>query len=155
MRILPLTGSHDRQGFDCGRRELNYWLQRIARQHQDKGLSRTFVVVTGDQPERIHGYYALALAEVDNRRGWPMRVRGPSRYRLPTTKPQRPLSPIEVIRLVNLDSRNARQSGHHPHISEPSEAPRITPARRPPDWDDGPGFLPDYDALVPPVPEFQ
>ena len=38
--------------------------------------------------------YALALAEVDNRRGWPMRVRGPSRYRLPTTKPQRPLSTL-------------------------------------------------------------
>ncbi|MBM4228815.1 MAG: N-acetyltransferase, partial [Gammaproteobacteria bacterium] len=36
MRILPLTGAHDRLAFDCGRDELNDWLKRIARQHQDK-----------------------------------------------------------------------------------------------------------------------
>ncbi|MGH8458970.1 MAG: GNAT family N-acetyltransferase, partial [Nevskiales bacterium] len=33
--------------------------------HQDKGLSRTFVAVVEDQPERICGYYALTLTEVD------------------------------------------------------------------------------------------
>ena len=65
MLITPLTGNHDRQRFDCGRVELNDWLQKVARQHRDKGLSRTFVAVLEDQPTQICGYYALALTEVD------------------------------------------------------------------------------------------
>lgn len=67
MRILPLAGSHDRQGFDCGRQELNDWLRQVARQHQDKGLSKTFVAIREETPERICGYYALTLAELENR----------------------------------------------------------------------------------------
>jgi GNAT superfamily N-acetyltransferase len=65
MQILPLTGNHDRQSFDCGRPELNDWLRNIARQHQDKGLSKTFVAALDDAPSRICGYYALTLTEVD------------------------------------------------------------------------------------------
>ena len=67
MLILPLTGSHSRQAFDCGREELNDWLQRIARQHQEKGLSKTFVATHEEMPDRIYGYYALTLAELENR----------------------------------------------------------------------------------------
>jgi len=67
MRILSLTGDHDRQGFDCGRSELNDWLRQIARQHQDKGLSRTFVAIQEEAPELICGYYALTLAEIEQR----------------------------------------------------------------------------------------
>lgn len=67
MRILPLAGNHDRQGFDCGRQELNDWLWRVARQHQDKGLSKTFVAVREEEPARICAYYALTLAELENR----------------------------------------------------------------------------------------
>jgi GNAT superfamily N-acetyltransferase len=67
MQVQALTGSHDRQGFDCGRQELNSWLWQVARQHQDKGLSKTFVAVREEAPERICGYYALTLAELDNR----------------------------------------------------------------------------------------
>ncbi len=65
MQIIPLTGSHDREGFDCGRPELNHWLQQIARQHQDKGLSRTFIAALRERPAAIFAYYALALTEVD------------------------------------------------------------------------------------------
>ncbi len=65
MQILPLTGNHDRQSFDCGRSELNDWLCNIARQHQDKGLSKTFVAILDDAPTCICGYYALTLTEVD------------------------------------------------------------------------------------------
>lgn len=67
MQVLPLTGSHDRQGFDCGRQELNDWLWQVARQHQDKGLSKTFVATREEAPTRICGYYALTLAELENR----------------------------------------------------------------------------------------
>jgi len=65
MLIVPLTGSHDRQGFDCGQSAMNDWLRQVARQHQSKGLSNTFVAILGDDPERICGYYALTLTEID------------------------------------------------------------------------------------------
>ena len=67
MQVRPLTGSHDRQGFDCGRQELNDWLRQVARQHQDKGLSKTFAASLEDAPDRICGYYALTLAELESR----------------------------------------------------------------------------------------
>ena len=67
MQVRPLAGDHDRQEFDCGRRELNDWLRQVARQHQDKGLSKTFVAVLEEAPTRICGYYALTLAELENR----------------------------------------------------------------------------------------
>ena len=67
MQVLPLTGNHEREGFDCGRQELNDWLRQVARQHQDKGLSKTFVATAEEMPDRICGYYALTLAELENR----------------------------------------------------------------------------------------
>ena len=67
MQVRPLTGDHDRQGFDCGRLELNDWLRQVASQHQDKGLSKTFVAVREELPARICGYYALTLAELESR----------------------------------------------------------------------------------------
>src|ERR1035437_8279995 len=67
MQIQALTGSHDRQGFDCGRSQLNDWLRQVARQHQDKGLTKTFVATLEVDPTRICGYYALTLAELESR----------------------------------------------------------------------------------------
>ena len=67
MLVRALAGDHDRQRFDCGRQELNDWLRQVARQHQDKGLSKTFVAVREEAPTRICGYYALTLAELENR----------------------------------------------------------------------------------------
>lgn len=67
MLVQALTGDHNRSDFDCGRPELNDWLKSIARQHQHKGLSRTYVVTLAEEPARICGYYALTLAELENR----------------------------------------------------------------------------------------
>ncbi len=67
MRLLPLTGNHDRQGFDCGRQELNDWLQKTARQHQEKGLSKIFVAILDEAPDCICAYYALTLVELESR----------------------------------------------------------------------------------------
>ncbi len=67
MQIIPLTGGHDRQRFDCGREELNDWLLKVARQHQEKGLSKTFVAIDEAESTQICGYYALTLAELENR----------------------------------------------------------------------------------------
>ena len=66
MQIVSLTGSHNRQAFDSGRQELDDWLRRVARQHQDKGLSKTFVATHEKAPDNIYGYYALTLAELDS-----------------------------------------------------------------------------------------
>ena len=83
MQLQALTGSHDRQGFDCTRMELNVWLQKIARQHQDKGLSRTFVATREEEPGRICAFYALTMAELENqhlpdhwRKKLPLRIPG-------------------------------------------------------------------------------
>jgi GNAT superfamily N-acetyltransferase len=67
MQVLPLTGNHEREGFDCGRQELNDWLRQTARRHQDKGLSKTFVATVEEMLDRICGYCALTLAELENR----------------------------------------------------------------------------------------
>jgi ribosomal protein S18 acetylase RimI-like enzyme len=67
MQVQALAGNHDRQGFDCGHQELNDWLRQVARQHQAKGLSKTFVAVRKEAPARVCGYYALTLAELENR----------------------------------------------------------------------------------------
>jgi len=67
MQILPLAGNHNRHDFDCGRAELNNWLRQVARQHQDKGLSKTFVAIQDQEPNGICGFYALTLAEIDRR----------------------------------------------------------------------------------------
>ena len=67
MLVLPLTGRHDRSRFDCGRQELNAWLRQVASQHQVKGISKSFVAVLPDDPSRIGGFYALTLAELENR----------------------------------------------------------------------------------------
>lgn len=93
MQIIPLTGGHDRQGFDCGRQELNDWLRQVARQHQDKGLSKTFVAIDEAESTQICGYYALTLAELENRHlpdAWrqklPRRIPGVRQGRLAVDK---------------------------------------------------------------------
>jgi GNAT superfamily N-acetyltransferase len=42
-------------------------LRQVARQHQDKGLSKTFVAIQDEEPTCICGFYALTLAEIDRR----------------------------------------------------------------------------------------
>lgn len=66
MLVLPLNDGHDRKGFDCGDVDLNNWLYQVARQHKEKRVSSTFVVVTGDASSEILGFYAINLAELVN-----------------------------------------------------------------------------------------
>jgi GNAT superfamily N-acetyltransferase len=46
---------------------LNDWLRQLARQHQNKGISKTFVAVREAEPTRICAFYALTLAELETR----------------------------------------------------------------------------------------
>lgn len=66
MLILPLNAGHDRKGFDCGDSQLNAWFCDVARQHQQKGVSSTFVAVSEIASTEVLGFYALSLAELVN-----------------------------------------------------------------------------------------
>jgi predicted N-acetyltransferase YhbS len=65
LKTISLSKSLDRKRFDCGQDDLNNYLQRTARQHQEKGLSKTWVVTNKDEPEIIIGYYTLSLSEIN------------------------------------------------------------------------------------------
>lgn len=62
--IVLLARHQDRTRFDCGVPELNSFLKATARQHGDKGISRTFVLSDQEKPETILGYFTLTLCEV-------------------------------------------------------------------------------------------
>lgn len=67
LEIVPLARYHDRSRFDCGRVELNAFLKVTARQHCQKGISRTFVLVEMEYPALILGFFTLTLCEVSSK----------------------------------------------------------------------------------------
>ncbi len=64
LRIESLTKIHNRTEFDCGNQALNTFLQTTARQHNDKGLSKTFVLCRDNNQSYIIGYMTLVVCEV-------------------------------------------------------------------------------------------
>lgn len=64
LKITHLTGSHDRESFDCGNHELNKYVRETATQHEAKDTSRTYVAATEGEPDKILGYYTLTLKEI-------------------------------------------------------------------------------------------
>ena len=66
MKLEPLSAAHDRESFDCGAEALNLYLQRTARQHGEKGISRTFVLVEekAAAPRAVLGFFTLGICEL-------------------------------------------------------------------------------------------
>ncbi len=62
--VVPLNKSQQRDAFDCGDSALNHYLQTTARQHQEKGISRTYVLVDEVQSHVILAYMTLTVCEV-------------------------------------------------------------------------------------------
>ncbi len=62
--ILPIADQHDRSQFDCGESSLNDFLKQYARQNEEKGVSRTFVLVREGE-QRVLGYHTLAAGQFD------------------------------------------------------------------------------------------
>jgi hypothetical protein len=60
-KIEPLTTAHDRRSFSCGELALDDYLKRLARQHAESKISRTYVAAEG---EGILGYYSLAMSAI-------------------------------------------------------------------------------------------
>jgi len=65
-KIELLAKSHDRDGFECGSEPLNLFLRHTARQHANRGISRTFVLVDEDTPDPkpILGFFSLNLCQI-------------------------------------------------------------------------------------------
>jgi GNAT superfamily N-acetyltransferase len=63
-RFEPLGAGHGREGFDCGEPALDEFLHRFARQNQEKGISRTVVVLPPGE-SRIAGYFTLSLGSLE------------------------------------------------------------------------------------------
>lgn len=59
-RVELLSREHGREHFDCGVEPLNAYLRQTARQHQERGISRTFVLTEG---KTIFGFFTLAATE--------------------------------------------------------------------------------------------
>ncbi len=64
LKIEVLSRTHNRTAFDCGDNALNHYLQKIARQHIIKGISKTFVLVDIEHPTEIIAYMTLAVCEI-------------------------------------------------------------------------------------------
>lgn len=65
-RIEGLSKLHDRAGFDCGSETLNLFLRQTARQHAERGISRTFVLVDEEAPvpKPIVGFFSLNICQI-------------------------------------------------------------------------------------------
>lgn len=64
--FVPLSRTHVRAGFDCGEPALDEFLERYARQNQDRGISRTYVATRPGEP-RVVGYFTLSTGAVEIR----------------------------------------------------------------------------------------
>ena len=97
--IAPLDRSHDRSGFTCGVAELDKFLKTTARQHIQKGISRTFVLTDGSPA--ILGFFSLTLCELHT-------------DLLPATlAPNYPLHGLPAVRLARLAvSRKEQKKGY-------------------------------------------
>jgi len=60
-RVEKLRPDHPIESFNCGREELNRYLQRFAWQNQRAGAAQTYLGLSGDA---IIGYYTLAVGHV-------------------------------------------------------------------------------------------
>ena len=98
--IVPLSREHDRSGFECGVPELDSFLKATARQHCEKGLSRTFVLTDGSTV--ILGYFTLTLCEA-------MSVKMPAK--LAIKYPRHALPAVRIGRLAFSRSEQGKGYG--------------------------------------------
>lgn len=59
----PDYKTHHRNAFSCGKPELDVYLQRFARQNDERNIAKTFVAVDADN--LVLGYYSLSSASIE------------------------------------------------------------------------------------------
>ncbi len=62
-REEKLAKQHNRVNFDCGNADLNQFLQKYARQSQDRNSSKTYVAIDS-HTEQIIGFYTITLSAI-------------------------------------------------------------------------------------------
>ncbi len=101
LQVVPLSRDQDRAGFECSVPELDAFLKTVARQHLEKGISRTFVLIDPTHPRAVLGYFTLTLCEG-------------RAEELPETVSRRyPQHPLPAVRLARLAvDRSHRSKGY-------------------------------------------
>lgn len=80
LAVEKLRSNHDLSQFDCGKQELNQYLQRFALTNQQAQSAQTYVATQGTT---VVGYYSLAFGSVTQEET-PIQVRkGLARHRIP------------------------------------------------------------------------
>jgi GNAT superfamily N-acetyltransferase len=62
--FCPISKQMSRENFDCGNDKLNLYLRQSARQHHEKGISKTFVALPEPDSTIIAGYYSVCMAQI-------------------------------------------------------------------------------------------
>ena len=63
LSLVTLEKTHNRKPFDSTEPMVNEWLQKRAKQSQQKSLSRTKVLI--DQENNVVGYYTLVIGQIN------------------------------------------------------------------------------------------
>jgi GNAT superfamily N-acetyltransferase len=79
-RVEKLRPDHPIESFDCGREELNRYLQRFAWQNQQAGAAQTYIGLAGDA---VIGYYTLAVGHVMREEAPERLTKGLARHPVP------------------------------------------------------------------------
>lgn len=62
--IEAVRAAHNRAAFDCGHPFLNTYLAQFARQNDQNGYARAFVMVPAEVGNPVVGYYTLSSSEI-------------------------------------------------------------------------------------------
>jgi len=79
-RVEKLRPDHPIETFDCGREELNRYLQRFVWQNQQAGAAQTYIGVAGGA---VIGYYTLAVGHVTREDAPERLTKGLARHPVP------------------------------------------------------------------------
>jgi GNAT superfamily N-acetyltransferase len=79
----PIAKRHDRAAFNCGDADLNFYLQKFARQNHESGGAKCFVAAPADATMRVLGFYTLSPASLDYARTPALAKKGLARYDVP------------------------------------------------------------------------
>jgi GNAT superfamily N-acetyltransferase len=79
-RVEKLRPDHPIESFDCGKEELNRYLQRFAWQNQQAGAAQTYI---GLADNAVIGYYTLAVGHVTREDAPERLTKGLARHPVP------------------------------------------------------------------------
>lgn len=93
---------HDRTAFRCGNPDLDEFIRTKAAKHQLQRISRTFVLVSETDPERILGFYSLSNCQIDREQLSP---------EVGKTLPRHPIPAVLLGRLAVEQREQGKQFG--------------------------------------------